>query len=325
MGSFQLNFLKKEQSLRSSVWGHHFFFLNTILAIFIGFAYVYAAPSAESFISFIYLLVTWLGQIAFLSFLIFLVIFFPLAFIGSFKTYRVVAIVLAIFCHCLLLVDAKLFITIKVHLTWMVTSLMIRDLDFNSGLNFNFMYIAIPLLIILELIFARLAPSEIYRRDVRHYYFPAIVLSLVTICFVASHGIYIWADATNYEKITNLRTVFPAHYPMTAKSFLSNHGWLEDGVISDDGASHAVINYPLAEIRTVQPQENVNVIQILVNGLSYSDLNEKNTPNLLALKSGYTSFESHYLPYYHLEDNLYAISFGLPIQYKESFVKHSLE
>lgn len=325
MGSFQLNFLKKEQSLRSSVWGHHFFFLNTILAIFIGFAYVYAAPSAESFISFIYLLVTWLGQIAFLSFLIFLVIFFPLAFIGSFKTYRVVAIVLAIFCHCLLLVDAKLFITIKVHLTWMVTSLMIRDLDFNSGLNFNFMYIAIPLLIILELIFARLATREIYRRDVRHNYFPAIVLSLVTICFVASHGIYIWADATNYEKITNLRTVFPAHYPMTAKSFLSNHGWLEDGVISEDGTSHAVINYPLAEIRTVQPQENVNVIQILVNGLSYSDLNEKNTPNLLALKSGYTSFESHYLPYYHLEDNLYAISFGLPIQYKESFVKHSVE
>ena len=65
MGSFQLNFLKKEQSLRSSVWGHHFFFLNTILAIFIGFAYVYAAPSAESFISFIYLLVTCLAKLPF--------------------------------------------------------------------------------------------------------------------------------------------------------------------------------------------------------------------------------------------------------------------
>ena len=239
----------KEQTIRSTTWGHHFIFLNCLLAILTGFTYVYSSPDTESFISFSYLLVTWLGQISFLSFLAFLIFFFPLTFIGNFKVYRVISIIAAVLLHCLLLVDAKLFLSLKVHLSWSVVSLMIRDLTFNTGLNFNFMYIAIPLVIFLELIFARLATREIYKREVRNNYFPAIVMTLVTACFITSHGIYIWADAANYEKITNLRSVFPAHYPMTAKSFLTTHGWIENITADTDGSSTSNIAYPLAEIK----------------------------------------------------------------------------
>lgn len=78
-------------------------------------------------------------------------------------------------------------------------------------------------------------------------------------CFVASHGIYIWADATSYEKITNLRTAFPAHYPMTARSFLSNHGWIDDDdfteASSEEKSSTSNFVYPLAEIKA-NPQDN---------------------------------------------------------------------
>lgn len=329
MTLFHFNPLTKEQILRSSIWGHHFFFLNVLLAIVISTAYVYAAPHTESLSSFVYLLVTWLGQSCFLAFIVFLLLFFPLTFIGNFKVYRVVSVILAILLHCLLLVDAKIFLTVKVHITWMVTSLILRDLDFNTGLNFRFMYIAAAVLILLEILFAKLATREIYKKSLRHNLFPDIVLASIFMCFVASHGIYIWADATSYEKITNLRTVFPAHYPMTAKSFLTNHGWIDDDSFTDadndDRNSTSSFVYPLTEIKSKPSETPKNIIVVLLNGMSYSDLNQTNTPFLMSLKLSNTSFEKHYLPYQNYEDNLFAGSFGLPVQYKESFVKHKIE
>lgn len=322
--NFKLNNpLLKEQVLRSSTWAHHFIFLNSLLAIFIGFAYVYASPDTESFISFIYLIATWFGQTCFLVFLTFLILFFPLTFIGNFKFYRVVSVILAILLHCLLLVDAKLFISVKVHLSWMVTSLMIRDLDFKTGLNFNFMYIALIILTALEILFAKLATGEIYKKTLRHNYFPAVVMSFVSVCFIASHALFIWADAVGYEKITNLKSVFPAHYPMTAKSFLSNHGWIDSGsgvVVS----STSSINYPLSEIEAEPHDRPSNIILIMINGMSYSDLSQKNTPNLLSLKLTNTSFEQHFLAYHGLDDNYFASAFGVPIQYKDNFLNHRI-
>ncbi|SFS88347.1 Membrane-anchored protein YejM, alkaline phosphatase superfamily [Succinivibrio dextrinosolvens] len=325
MTKIQNQFLMKEQTIRSTTWAHHFIFLNCILAILTGFTYVYGSPQTESFISFLYLIVTWLGQISFLGFLAFLIFFFPLTFIGNFKVYRIISIVAAILLHSLLLVDAKLFLALKVHLTWSVVSLMIRDLTFNTGLNFNFMYIAIPLVIFLELIFARLATREIYRREERNNYFPAVIMTLVTACFITSHGIYIWADAANYEKITNLRSVFPAHYPMTAKSFLTTHGWIENITAKADGSSTSNIAYPLTEIKFEEKDVQKNVVTIFVNGLSYSDLDAENTPNLMRLKMENLSFENHFLPYDNLYNNLFASWFGLPIQYEQIFTSHSVE
>ena len=65
MTKLQNQFLMKEQTIRSTTWGHHFIFLNCLLAILTGFTYVYGAPQTESFISFLYLIATWLGQISF--------------------------------------------------------------------------------------------------------------------------------------------------------------------------------------------------------------------------------------------------------------------
>ena len=325
MLKFTNNLFLKEQVLRSNTWGHHFFFLNCILAIVIGSTYVYAAPHTESFISFVYLAITWLGQISFLAFLAFLIFLFPLTFIGNFKVYKFVSIVIAVLLHCLLLVDAKLFLTIKVHLTWMVSSLMLRDLDFKTGLNFNFLYIAIVLLIALELIFAKLSTKEIYKKETRHNYFPAILMSIVGFCFISSHGLYIWADAVSYEKITNLRSVFPAHYPMTAKTFLNNHGWLEGDNKENDYLSKSSFNYPIGEIKVEAKDPLHNVIYIFANGLSYSDLNATTTPKLFELKQNKLSFESHFLPYRNLEDNMFATAFGLPIEYRDDFLSHDVK
>ena len=147
---------------------------------------------------------------------------------------------------------------------------------------------------------------------------------IVSACFIASHGIFIWADANNYEKVTNMRSLFPAHYPMTAKSFLSNHGWIDENdrkiVLSNSS-----FKYPLDTIAQADPVKKNNTIMIFINGMSYSDLSQDVTPNLMESKRQYTSFENHFLPYESLEDNIFAASFGLPIQYKTRFTSHDVE
>ena len=45
--------------------------------------------------------------------------------------------------------------------------------------------------------------------------------------FIATHLIYAWADAYLYRPITMQRSNFPLSYPMTARSFLEKHGFLD--------------------------------------------------------------------------------------------------
>ena len=264
------NFSYKEQISRSTSWGHRFLFLNLILTCLIGTAYVYAAPETESFVAFCYLLVTWLGHLSFVAFIVYLCLLFPLTFIGKFKLYKTLSVIIAVIAHTILLIDAKLFLVIKAHLSMQVLGLMLRDLDFNTGLNYNFLFIAIPLIIVIECIFAQLSTKSLYRRG--HSLSYKIVLLTVVISFLSSHCLHIWADAVNYEHINTLRSVFPAHYPMTARSFLTNHGWLDENSLSKDSEDDTAFTYPLRSIEISDNSSNKNVLTIFINGLSYQDL-----------------------------------------------------
>lgn len=321
MGS--LNFSKifsyREQVARSSAWGHHFLFLNLILSSVIGFVYLYAAPDTSTFLSFTYLLASWLGQMCFLSCVVYLVLLFPLSFIGSFKIFRVLAVIIAVLGDAVLLFDVKLYLAAKVHLSAPVLHLMFKDLDFSTGLNYNFMYIAVPCVAVLQLIIARLSTRELYKT--RHNYFPIIFCSIAVLSFFSSHCLSAWADAGGYRGITAMRNVYPAHYPLTARSFLASHGFMPD--TSKGHSTDGNIKYPLEEISVNEDQAvRSNVLTVFINGLSYADLNAEDTPNLINLKQSYQSFENHYLPYLDRMDNLFAAGYGLPVQYDEVLQDH---
>lgn len=125
----------KEQVSRSIAWGHYFIFVNIILACLIGFTYVYAAPPTSSLISFFYLIITWLGHMSFLTVVCYLVIFFPLAFMGHFRYYRVLCVLIAVILHTILLFDIKIYLLVKIHLGLPSLNLIVRELDFGTATN----------------------------------------------------------------------------------------------------------------------------------------------------------------------------------------------
>lgn len=310
------HFSYKEQVSRSITWGHYFIFINILLACLLGYGYVYAAPPVSDFISFIYLHVSWLGHMSFLTVVAYLVLFFPLAFIGNYRIYRVLAVAIASILHSILLFDLKIFLMVKVHLSVTALNLIVRELDFDTGLNYNFLFIAVPLVIALECVFAKITTHSLYRAH--HPYFVRTILAIVGSCFISSHLLHIWADATHYERITLLRSTFPAHYPMTAQSFLNNHGWFGDDEATPANLA-AYLDYPLSPITVEEHGEHVNVITININGWSYRDLNEKTTPRLAALKEHALSFEQNYLLYQDELSNAFSANFGLPIKYSPAF------
>ena len=310
------HFTYKEQVSRSITWGHYFIFINILLSCLLGYGYVYAAPPTSDFLSFIYLHVSWLGHMSFLTVVAYLVLFFPLAFIGNYRFYRVIAVAIASILHSILLFDLKIFLMVKVHLSVTALNLIVRELDFDTGLNYNFLFIAVPLVIALECVFAKVTTHSLYRDH--HPYFVRTVLSIVGSCFISSHVLHIWADATHYERITLLRSTFPAHYPMTAQSFLNNHGWFSD---TDNAPTNltAYLAYPLSPITVEERTTALNVITINVNAWSYQNLNAEQTPNLAALADQCHNFEQNYLLYPDELSNSFSANFGLPIKYSEAF------
>ena len=60
----------------------------------------------------------------------------------------------------------------------------------------------------------------------KHVGVPIATLFSVS-AFLSSHLIYIWADANLYRPVTVQRSNFPLSYPMTAKTFMEKHGWLD--------------------------------------------------------------------------------------------------
>ncbi len=314
--NFSRSYTYKEQTARSLTWGHHFLLLNILLAIFVGTAYVYAAPQSEGFLAFAYLILTLCGHMSFICCVIYLIAFFPLSFIGNFRVYRIISVVLAVLLFTLLLVDVKLYLYVKVHLGLGVLRLIFTQLDFNTGLNYNFLFIAVPLLLVFELCFAKISTAYVYSYKGVKLIFIRALIALLTICFISSHCIHIWADAVRYQQVTVLKSAFPAHYPMTAKNFLESHGWLTER--KGRHVSNFSFVYPLEPVETVENPRLMNTVTVLINGISQQDLNAADCPQLFALKGQAISFDNNYLPYTALEDNLFAASYGLPRQYRQA-------
>lgn len=311
----------KEQVSRSIAWGHYFIFVNIILACLIGFTYVYAAPPTSSLISFFYLIITWLGHMSFLTVVCYLVIFFPLAFMGHFRYYRVLCVLIAVILHTILLFDIKIYLLVKIHLGLPSLNLIVRELDFDTGLNYNFLLVAVPLIFAIECGFAKLTTHSLYR--LHHVRLVRSILVVLGACFITSHVLHIWADATHYERITLLRSTFPAHYPMTARSFLRSHGWMNEQHQRLDVVSNSeFIKYPLATIEfdSEGGRNAPNILCISLNGLSFSDITAETSPHLYAFEQQVANYTEHYLPYRQELDNTFATSYGLPLQYQHALL-----
>ncbi|HBQ4220829.1 TPA: cardiolipin transport protein PbgA [Escherichia coli] len=305
-------------------WGHWFALFNILLSLVIGSRYLFIADWPTTLAGRIYSYVSIIGHFSFLVFATYLLILFPLTFIvGSQRLMRFLSVILATAGMTLLLIDSEVFTRFHLHLNPIVWQLVINPDENEMARDWQLMFISVPVILLLELVFATWSWQKL-RSLTRRRRFARPLAAFLFIAFIASHVVYIWADANLYRPITMQRANLPLSYPMTARRFLEKHGLLDaqeyQRRLIEQGNPDAVsVQYPLSELRYRDMGTGQNVLLITVDGLNYSRF-EKQMPALAGFAEQNISFTRHMSSGNTTDNGIFGLFYGISPSYMDGIL-----
>ncbi|CTU04454.1 cardiolipin transport protein PbgA [Escherichia coli] len=305
-------------------WGHWFALFNILLSLVIGSRYLFIADWPTTLAGRIYSYVSIIGHFSFLVFATYLLILFPLTFIvGSQRLMRFLSVILATAGMTLLLIDSEVFTRFHLHLNPIVWQLVINPDENEMARDWQLMFISVPVILLLELVFATWSWQKL-RSLTRRRRFARPLAAFLFIAFIASHVVYIWADANFYRPITMQRANLPLLYPMTARRFLEKHGLLDaqeyQRRLIEQGNPDAVsVQYPLSELRYRDMGTGQNVLLITVDGLNYSRF-EKQMPALAGFAEQNISFTRHMSSGNTTDNGIFGLFYGISPSYMDGIL-----
>ncbi|HBB9762056.1 TPA: cardiolipin transport protein PbgA [Escherichia coli] len=305
-------------------WGHWFALFNILLSLVIGSRYLFIADWPTTLAGRIYSYVSIIGHFSFLVFATYLLILFPLTFIvGSQRLMRFLSVILATAGMTLLLIDSEVFTRFHLHLNPIVWQLVISPDENEMARDWQLMFISVPVILLLELVFATWSWQKL-RSLTRRRRFARPLAAFLFIAFIASHVVYIWADANFYRPITMQRANLPLSYPMTARRFLEKHGLLDaqeyQRRLIEQGNPDAVsVQYPLSELRYRDMGTGQNVLLITVDGLNYSRF-EKQMPALAGFAEQNISFTRHMSSGNTTDNGIFGLFYGISPSYMDGIL-----
>lgn len=305
-------------------WGHWFALFNILLSLVIGSRYLFIADWPTTLAGRIYSYVSIIGHFSFLVFATYLLILFPLTFIvGSQRLMRFLSVILATAGMTLLLIDSEVFTRFHLHLNPIVWQLVINPDENEMARDWQLMFISVPVILLLELVFATWSWQKL-RSLTRRRRFARPLAAFLFIAFIASHVVYIWADANFYRPITMQRANLPLSYPMTARRFLEKHGLLDaqeyQRRLIEQGNPDAVsVQYPLSELRYRDMGTGQNVLLVTVDGLNYSRF-EKQMPALAGFAEQNISFTRHMSSGNTTDNGIFGLFYGISPSYMDGIL-----
>ncbi|EGK4046168.1 cardiolipin transport protein PbgA [Escherichia coli] len=305
-------------------WEHWFALFNILLSLVIGSRYLFIADWPTTLAGRIYSYVSIIGHFSFLVFATYLLILFPLTFIvGSQRLMRFLSVILATAGMTLLLIDSEVFTRFHLHLNPIVWQLVINPDENEMARDWQLMFISVPVILLLELVFATWSWQKL-RSLTRRRRFARPLAAFLFIAFIASHVVYIWADANFYRPITMQRANLPLSYPMTARRFLEKHGLLDaqeyQRRLIEQGNPDAVsVQYPLSELRYRDMGTGQNVLLITVDGLNYSRF-EKQMPALAGFAEQNISFTRHMSSGNTTDNGIFGLFYGISPSYMDGIL-----
>ncbi|HAY8348543.1 TPA: cardiolipin transport protein PbgA [Shigella flexneri] len=305
-------------------WGHWFALFNILLSLVIGSLYLFIADWPTTLAGRIYSYVSIIGHFSFLVFATYLLILFPLTFIvGSQRLMRFLSVILATAGMTLLLIDSEVFTRFHLHLNPIVWQLVINPDENEMARDWQLMFISVPVILLLELVFATWSWQKL-RSLTRRRRFARPLAAFLFIAFIASHVVYIWADANFYRPITMQRANLPLSYPMTARRFLEKHGLLDAQeyqrrLIEQGNPDTVSVQYPLSELRYRDMGTGQNVLLITVDGLNYSRF-EKQMPALAGFAEQNISFTRHMSSGNTTDNGIFGLFYGISPSYMDGIL-----
>lgn len=303
-------------------WGHWFTFFNIIIVSLIGLRYIAYSGMADSVVGVIYQFISLIGHFSFLCAAVFMLILFPLAFLIPFpRLYRIIAIFISTIAITFLIIDTQIFKIYNFHLNPLIWHFLQSPSQVEQIYTINLHYISIPIIFMIELFISYIVWKKCRKLQAKRIGKPIAVVLFSA--FIITHLAYIWADAKQYRPITQQKSTYPLSYPMTARTFLKNQGWLSDNKLHEriNRQSHEVKNelrYPISPLtfQIEQPEKPAeNILLVTVEALRADMLNEQNMPKLYQLSQQGLNFKNHYSGASNRAQGIFSLFYALPNTY----------
>ncbi len=232
-------------------WSHWFTFFNIIAAIALSAYYLSSETAPDSLLGQVYLITTWLSHIAFLTFMSYVLVLFPLTLVfPNTKFIRTSGSIIFTLGLLLLLLDGFIYSRLGYHLNASSSSQIINLIKEIAQENSYFYFVSGALaIVILSFEFTISNYAWKHLKQLQKTIFARFVIFTLVLAFFFSHLTHIWADANLDYDVLRQDTVLPLSYPATAKTLLTKYGLfdIEDYIerkTSPLSFSQAIPQYP---------------------------------------------------------------------------------
>ncbi len=261
-------------------WSHWFTFFNIAIAIICSVIYISSEPLPESLIGQVYLFTNWFSHMAFITFLAFLLIVFPITLLLPYTRFiRASASIVFTLFVMLLVLDGYIYSQLGYHINSSSSDQIFAVINGQIQANSRaFWFTAVVLC--LSALSVQLVVSNYawkYLEQLQKTRFAKYFIHTFVGAFVFSHVIHIWADANLEYDILRQDNVLPLSYPLTAKTTLTKYGLFDKNAYLERRTeplklSHDVPKYPelTQQCRTSDDASRVFLV------LTKNDLTQKN-------------------------------------------------
>lgn len=313
-------FVDKAQRLSS--WGHWFTFFNILFAIVLSASYIVTDSLPNTVIGMVYLLFSWLGHTAFITFIVFVLTIFPLSLVFPYPRHiRGMAAIIATSGMILLAIDAYSYSRLGYHISSssleQVVTLLTKTWENHPFRSFTWVFGISGAILAFELYISNFTWKRLERLKEKSFGKPLAVLFLTA--FISSHLIHIWGDATFEYDVTKQNNMFPFSYPATARTLLAKNGLLDKKQFQQARSDQLALRQNLEYNHTHQAMQcNIPAIAHNLEIVILAETVDDKLSNQL-VKQGLIRFDKHYVPT-AFEDAIFDLVYGLPSIYKDSIV-----
>ncbi|QTH63976.1 DUF3413 domain-containing protein [Psychrosphaera ytuae] len=234
-----------EQPFNLLSWGHWFTFANLILALLFSSFYMVDYTMPETFAGWLYLVLTWVGHFSFLALSCFILTIFPVITIFPYKRHiRGVSAVMASIFQLYLFLDVLAYRGLGYHLT-SSSFKQIREVeDVYVAMMGDSYFLMVLTVFVFILAYQFLVSNLTWKRihQLQSFKYKNGLASSLIGAFFLSHFFHIWGDATLNSDIAKQSSMFPAHYPLTAKTLLARYELIDLQEYKSSQSNRAVLS-----------------------------------------------------------------------------------
>ena len=190
--------------------------------------------------------------------------------------------------------------------------------------DWQIFFTPMPIILLAQMLFSRWSWEKLRSLE-RQKWLKGTGIFL-TATFITTHLIYAWADAYLYRSIMQ-RSNFPLSYPMSARSFLEKHGFLDGEEytqkLAQEGRLDALkIDYPKKELTYAPITHKPNILIVTVSGLRHDAISNEKMPKLAEFATSSTEFTNHYSTGNSNNAGLIGLFYGLNANYTDSILSN---